>query len=112
GRHREAFAQLVALQARPSAAAVRQAQALLEKIAPDKKAEGRAVLETIKEGHRASIRFTPTPEGVVVPPPPRDEARFLFPAPDWQRPPPGSPPTGGAVVPALARGLLFALDPD
>lgn len=109
---REAFAALGALRTRPGADAVRQAKILLERIAPEKKAEGRALLEELQELHRRSIRFLPTPQGAEKRPPLEEDAAFLYPAPAFDPPSPAVRSTAGKITLALARGLLYALDAE
>jgi outer membrane protein assembly factor BamB len=108
---KDVLAQLDRAAKKASAATVQQARARVTQTGLDKDAEVTARLARLPEAHRASIRFVPVQDDPEPGPPAEDRAPgvLLTPPLETHRGPirPGLRP-----VLALARGVLYALEPD
>jgi outer membrane protein assembly factor BamB len=95
--------------------ALRRARALLARMERElpgigKDPEAEAALLKLEDAHQASVVFVPRNEDMPPPPPrPVDNAESLLFAPLLPNAAPGNASAGDAVVPFLARGVLYAL---
>jgi len=108
--HDQSIALLRRLAENPSAASVEAALALIEQRNLDAKGEAAKILADLKANHFAGITYT-SMNGVSTPQltSPAGIANYVF-APSSYYDKEG--PTGASPVFALARGILYALDPQ